>query len=83
MIVVESYRKYLRSIAGVYINFIVFEHWKAFANSCTMARVRSNGKRIWRLIQAEVVNDSGCELGEVPPKHCESVYWFFSVVFNS
>ena len=38
-----------------------------------MARVRSNGKRIRRLTQAEVVNDSGRELPEVSPKQCESV----------
>ena len=38
-----------------------------------MARVLRNGKRIRRLTQAEVVNDSGRELPEVPPKHCESV----------
>ena len=31
-----------------------------------MAHVRSNGKRIRRLTQAEVVNDSGRELREVP-----------------
>ena len=42
----------------------------------TMARVRSNGKCIGRLSNAEVVNDSGRELPKVPPKHCESVYWF-------
>ena len=40
----------------------------------TMARVRSNGKRICRLTQAEVVNNSGRGLREVPPKHCESVH---------
>ena len=27
-----------------------------------------------RVTQAEVVNDSGRELREVPPKHCESVH---------
>ena len=40
----------------------------------TMARVRSNGKCIRRLIQAKVVNDSGRELPKVPPKDCESVH---------
>ena len=38
-----------------------------------MARVLRNGKRIRRLTQAEVVNDSGRELPEVSTKHCESV----------
>ena len=35
----------------------------------TMASVRSNGKRIRRLTQAEVVNYSGRELPEVSPTH--------------
>ena len=40
----------------------------------TMARVRSNSECISRLTHAEVVNDSGRELREVPLKHCKSVH---------
>ena len=56
--------------------FILFTRVDKGFQVIKMARVRSNGKGIWRLTQAEVVNDSGPELPIVPPKHCESVHWF-------
>ena len=47
-----------------------------------MARVGSNGKWIWRLTQAEVVNDSGREVTESTPetlRECSLI----CTVFNS
>ena len=63
-----------RSIATVFINFVVFTSIGKRSLVFSMARVLRNGKRIRRLTQAEVVNDSGRELPEVPPKHCDSVH---------
>ena len=41
----------------------------------TIARFRSNGKfSIWRLTQAEVVNDNGRKLPKVPQTNGESVH---------
>ena len=56
---VESYRKYPRRIATVFINSIVFTTVGKGFKVFTMARVRS---------KAEVVNDSGRKLPKVLPK---------------
>ena len=82
MIMIESYRKYPRGIARVFINFIVLTRVGKGFQVFTMARVRSNGKWIWRLTQAEVVNDSGREVTESTPetlRECSLI----CTVFNS
>ena len=70
MIVVESYQKYPRRIARVFINFIVFTSWQRLLSVPhsafeVMASLNED--------QAEVVNDNGRKLPKVPPKYCESV----------
>ena len=67
MMVVESYQKYPRRIARVFIKiYIVFTSWRYCA---------FEGKSLLRLTQVEVVNDSGRKLPKVPPKDGESIHF--------
>ena len=68
---VESYQKYSRRIARVFINFIV-------VTSCQkLLSVHDSAFKVMASLnedQAEVVNDNGRKLPKVPPKYCESVH---------
>ena len=65
----ESYRKYPRSIARVFINFIVFTSWQTLLSVHDGARFEVKGR-----LKEEVVNDSGRKLPKVPPKYSEGVH---------
>ena len=68
----KSCRKYPRKMGRVFISLnAICKGISTF----TIARFRSNGKfSIWRLTQAEVVNDNGRKLPKVPQTNGESVH---------